>query len=120
MQFIRNLWNSTRNLANKAIDSAKTLAVGAVTTIGAALGMSEQAQAALPTEATAAFTTISGNITDVLTAAADQLRVLTIPTLTTTTSFINLPMTWQVSTGNPTAGAGDMKVSIFYSTMDML
>jgi len=80
--------------------------------------------AAYATNTTFTFTiggvSVFGNITDVLTAAADQLRVLTIPTLTTTTSFINLPMTWQVSTGNPTAGAGDMKVSIFYSTMDML
>lgn len=80
--------------------------------------------AAYATNTTFTFTiggvSVFGNITDVLTAAADQLRVLTIPTLTTTTSFINLPMMWQVSTGNPTAGAGDLKISIIYSTMDML
>jgi hypothetical protein len=34
----------------------------------ASLGLVGSAQAALPTEATAAFTTISGNVTDILAA----------------------------------------------------
>lgn len=63
---------------------------------------------------------VFGNITDVLTAAADQVRVLTIPTLTTTTDLRNKNMTWQVSTGNPTAGGGSLKVSIIYTVVDML
>lgn len=80
--------------------------------------------AAYATNTTFTFTingvSVFGNITDVLTAAADQVRILTVPTLTTTTDLRNAAMTWQVSTGNPTAGAGTMKVSVIYTVVDML
>lgn len=63
---------------------------------------------------------VSGTITDVLTAVADQVRILLTPSLTTTTNLVNLPMTWQVLVGAPTAGGGDMKISVLYTVVDML
>lgn len=63
---------------------------------------------------------VSGNITDVLTAVADQVRLLLAPSLTTTTDLRNKNMTWQVSAGDPTAGGGSIKISVIYTVVDML
>jgi len=66
MQILRKAMQYVSRKASQIKDSAKTLALTVGTGIASMLGMGNDAHAALPPEATAAFVQISGNITDVL------------------------------------------------------